>query len=185
MDSNSVPSTLSSNYFGTNTICWYRFYPSSSSFKFINIKIGDLTNANAEVYLESSSSNYEYKGSLLSGNSLKITIGSYNPVWVLVTPLSSSAYVSVTGTATISSSDSSVDIYLVVVLSATFGWIAFTLFIIFMIIWVLSLKENHSKKQMENSANVVQDSESGATPIPAQIWTSAPQPFNKENLNVY
>ena len=182
MDSNSVPSTLTSNHFGTSTICWYRFYPSSSSFKSINIKIEDLTNANAEVYLESSSNNYEYKGSLSSGNSLKITIGSNNPVWVLVTPLSSSAYVSITGTASTSSTDNSISTTLVISFSIVFGWTTLTTFFLFMLYWVGFVSIFYKKIENQSSEEIVQDPEYDTSPRPAPTLESAPQPFDIVNL---
>ena len=76
-------------------------------------------NANAEVYYESATNSFNYKGSLTSGNSMDVSVGYYDPVWVLVTPTSSSAYVSVTGTPNVSSSSYSDDSTLVAILVPT------------------------------------------------------------------
>ena len=104
----------------------------------INIKINSLSNANAEVYLESTTNVYTYKGTLTSGKSMDVSVDYYDPVWVLITPTSSSAYVSVTGTASgsySSSSSSSTDSNLVIILVPTLvGGTFFILLIVFIIV---------------------------------------------------
>ena len=65
--------------------------------------MNSLSNANAEVYLESTTNTYTYKGSVTSGNSLTVSVGYYDPVWVLITPSSSFAYASITAYASSSS----------------------------------------------------------------------------------
>ena len=92
-------SSLYSSYFGTSTIWWYKFISSYSSIKSITIDLSSLTNASAEVYYESSTNTFNYKGSLSSGCSMDVNVTYGNPVWVLATPSSSSAYISVKGTA--------------------------------------------------------------------------------------
>lgn len=105
MDIASTPYQLSSYYFSSSNFCWYRFYPSSSSISSIKIEVNSLTNAQAEVYLEGTTNSFSYITSLSSGGSKTVTLaGSYDPVWVLVTPTSSSAYISLTGTGYTSSS---------------------------------------------------------------------------------
>ena len=66
-----------------------------------------LSNANAEVYVETSTNVYSYKGSVTFGNSINTTIDTYDPVWVLVTPTTSNAYVYITAYASAYSSTSS------------------------------------------------------------------------------
>ena len=66
-----------------------------------------MSNANAEVYLESSTNSFTYKGSVSNGGSISVNVGYYDPVWVLVTPVSSSAYVRITATASSSSTSDS------------------------------------------------------------------------------
>jgi len=97
--------TLSSNYFDSNKFCWYRFYPSYKTINEIEIEIKSLVNAKAEVYLEESTNSFIYKASLGNGDSKTISLnGYYDPVWVLVTPTASNAYISVQGKAGSSSS---------------------------------------------------------------------------------
>ena len=55
--------------------------------------MASLLNANAEVYVETSTNVYSYKGSVTSGNSINATIDALDPVWVLVTPTTNNAYV--------------------------------------------------------------------------------------------
>lgn len=99
-----------------------------------------MSNANAEVYYELSTNYFTYKGSLTSGNSMDVSVSYYKPVWVLVTPSSSSAYVSITGTPTVSSSSSrtyssSDDSVLVAILVPTLvGGGIFIFFIILIIV---------------------------------------------------
>ena len=79
-----------------------------------------MVNANAEVYYESPTKYYTYKGSLSSGGSMDVSVSYYDPVWVLVIPSSSSAYVNVTATTNNSySSSSSDDSYLVAIIVPT------------------------------------------------------------------
>ena len=105
----------------------------------MTIKINSLVNANAEVYYESSTNDYTYKGSLSSGGSMDVSVSYYDPVWVLVIPSSSSAYVSVTATTNYSyssSSYSSDDSYLVAIIVPTVvGGTILIVFVVLIIVW--------------------------------------------------
>ena len=140
--SSTNSSTLYSNYFGTSTYCWYKFTPYSLYISSLKIKINSMSNANAEVYYESPTDTYIYKGTLTSGNSMNISVSNYDPVWVLVTPSSNSAYVSVTATASessntsYSSSSSNDNSYLVAILVPTIvGGTYFIILIISLVVW--------------------------------------------------
>ena len=105
----------------------------------MNIKINSLRNANAEVYYESTTNTYTYKGTISSGSSMDVSVDYYDPVWVLITPSSSSAYVSLT--VTTNDSYSSYD-YSAFVLAVTIPTVICGLYYIiiwvFLIIWFVS-----------------------------------------------
>ena len=91
----------------SDELCWYKFTPTNSKTTNINIKIDSLISATVEVYCEPSLNSFTYKGLLTSGNSMDVSISSNNSVWILVTSTSNSAFVSITGTSTVSNSTSS------------------------------------------------------------------------------
>ena len=84
LSSYTSSTTFTSGYFGTSTFCWYKVTPNSSSIKSVNVQIITLNNADAEIYYESSTNDYTYKGSVTSGNSLRIDVGYKDPVWILI-----------------------------------------------------------------------------------------------------
>ena len=92
-DTSSI--TASSNSFSIGTVCWYKFTPDVSSIKSIKVDLMSLQNANAEVYVETSTNEYNYKGTIGSGYSVNATIDAHDSVWVLITPLASNAYASI------------------------------------------------------------------------------------------
>ena len=134
----------------------------------MTIKINSLINANAEVYYESSTNDYTYKGSLSSGGSMDVSVSYYDPVWVLVIPSSSSAYVSVTATTNYSyssSSYSSDDSYLVAIIVPTVvGGTLFIILIVIIIVWSARRRQRMIQYQNNMAAAV-------AHPV-----NSAPQP---------
>ena len=118
-----------------------------------------MTNANAEVYYESTTNSFSYKGSLTSGNSMDVSVSNYGPVWVLVIPTSSFAYISVTSTPTFtynnssysSSSSSSDDSTLVAILVPTLAIgfiiiIVIVIIIVKIIIWRIKLSKSDNNE---------------------------------------
>jgi len=91
----------------TSRVCWYKITPSSYSITSIKIEIKSLSKASAEVYLESTTNTFTYKGSLSNGGDLTVSVSSYDPVWVLITPTSNYASASIKASASSSSSSSS------------------------------------------------------------------------------
>ena len=141
-----------------------------------------MSNANAEVYYESTTNTYSYKGTLTSGNSMDVSVSNYNPVWVLVTPSSSSAYVSVTATASGSSSSSysSTDnSYLVAILVPTIvGGTFFIVLIIFIIVWNAIARKRRLQALLvnANAAAVAQPSQAPQLYYPPGHVNYTPNP---------
>ena len=171
-----------SNYFDTSTYCWYKFEPNNSVLNSINIKINSLSNANAEVYLESMINFYTYKGTLTSGNSMDVSVDFNDPVWVLITPTSSSAYVSVTGTASeLSSSSSSTNSNLVIILVPTLVGGSFLILLIVFII-VCNIIRRRRLQAAVNSANAAMAHSASPPPTP-QLYNTPNQNYSYTNAS--
>ena len=138
-------------YFPTNTVCWYRFTPGVSSIKSIKIEIPSMSNANAEVYTETSTNVFSFQGLVASGNSLNVTIDNKNSVWVLVNPTANNAYAYVSAYASPYSSKSSSlsgGAIAAIVICILMSWL-FHAYLIGIFALVFRLKINKSKG-MEN-----------------------------------
>ena len=86
--------------------------------------MSSLSYASAEVYVETSTNSFSFKGSVSNGNSLTAYIDSYKPVWVLITPSSSYAQASIFATASSQVSDSTLStaITVAIIISNIWGW---------------------------------------------------------------
>ena len=115
-----------------------------------------MVNANAEVYYESSTNYYTYKGSLSSGGSMDVSVSYYSPVWVLVIPSSSSAFVNVTATTNYSySSYSSDDSYLVAIIVPTVvGGTILIVIVVLIIVWSAIRRQRMLQYQSNMAAAV-------------------------------
>ena len=117
--------------------------------------INSLSNANAEVYYESSTNSFSYKGSLTSGKSMNVDVSYYNPVWVLITPTASNAYASVKASASSSSSSSSSSTNLTSILVPVFvGGACWIGIIIFIIVWRYIRKRRMMQIYNSQAANM-------------------------------
>ena len=124
----------------------------------MTLKTNSLINANAEVYYESYTNDYAYKGTLDSGGSMDVSVDYYNPVWVLVMPYNNSAYVSITATANyINSSNSSDNSYLIAIIVPTVvGGSIFIIWITLIICWsVIRSRRNLQLHQNIAAAAIV------------------------------
>ena len=112
--------------------------------------MSSLFSAKAEVYVEYSNIIYYYQGSINFGESMNITLSSNYPVWVLVTPSSSNAYVSMTASSSpyyyVSSSTLPV-LLIVILVIVSFCWWCFLFIIVPMIICNIILKKIRKSKK--------------------------------------
>ena len=114
-----------------------------------------LSNANSEVYVETSVNTYSYKGSVSAGTSLNTTIGTSNAVWVLISPTSNNAYAYITTTASPYENSSSTSLsdnaIAAIVICSVVGWFIF-LFIFGLIVGCHIAKNKRSKQRNNSSA---------------------------------
>ena len=90
------PQTLASNYFDSNTLCWYKFISSTSDLISFDLNLDYLVRASAEVYLESSTDVFSYIGDLAKQGSMTVKVNYLNAVWVLSVPTGVGAAISIT-----------------------------------------------------------------------------------------
>ena len=117
-----------------------------------------MSNANAEVYVETSTNVYSYKGSVTFGNSINTTIDTYDPVWVLVTPTTSNAYVYITAYASAYSSTSSTSLsdeaVAAIVICTICCW-CYCIIFIGIFIWRKMIERNKQQQRNQSAAQYV------------------------------
>ena len=121
-----------------------------------------MSNANAEVYTETSTNVFNFQGLVASGNSLNVTIDNKNSVWVLVNPTANNAYAYVSAYASPYSSKSSslsegeiAAMVIWIIIS-----ILFHAYILGMFTLIFGLKRNrgkHNADNVDNKKKVVKD----------------------------
>ena len=124
--------------------------------------------ATAEIYYESTTNSYTYKGSILSGDSMDVNVNYYNPVWVLVVPSSNNAYVSLTATQSFlysSTSYSDNGPYLAAIIVPTLiGGIILIIIMIWIIIWWVNSKMRNGQIQNESAVDAENPFEGASRP---------------------
>ena len=118
-----------------------------------------LSNAKAEVYVETSTNVFSYQGSVEYEHSINATVDTNNSVWVLVTPSSSNAYASMTALAspygsTSSSSSNSDGTVVAIVVGTICGLLCLGL-IIGAIVWCLLIKRHRNNKRNQSDGRYI------------------------------
>ena len=120
-----------------------------------------LSNAKAEVYVETSTNVFSYQGSVEYEHSINATVDANNSVWVLITPSSSNAYASMTALAspygsTSSSSSNSDGTVMAIVIGTICGLFCLSL-IIGAIVWCLLIKRYRNNKRNQSDDRYIRN----------------------------
>ena len=150
--------TFSSNIFNSSNPCKYHLDTWSPYTVGYNINVTSVSNANLTIYEKVSIHSYTFKNTISSSGNYFVSIGQLNPVYIVATTSSSSAYVSFEVTVSNVSSDSSTGLSGGAIAGIVIGLIVFIGLIVVLCMLYQCRKRKKQRTQTDAPNNIIANS---------------------------